>query len=104
MYGQYLYSKNKTIEAIQKLEESKSVSEQIKKTDKEYYKCISILCDAYLKIYQDNPLDNASYYYKAIELNKVLEKNKIELNFQTKQIVAQRNNTIEGIKRKNPQL
>lgn len=104
MYGQYLYSKNKTIEAIQKLEESKSVSEQIKKTDKEYYKCISILCDAYLKIYQDNPLDNASYYYKAIELNKILEKNKIELNFQTKQIVAQRNNTIEGIKRKNPQL
>ncbi|MDE5576794.1 MAG: hypothetical protein K2J11_05360, partial [Oscillospiraceae bacterium] len=104
MYGQYLYSHNQIKESIQKLEESKTASEQLKITDREYFKCISILCDAYLKCFDEDKNNNKSYFFKASEINDILEKNIRKLDGSTKKYTAQRTQKINKIKCNNPDL
>ena len=103
-FGQYLYSQDKTNEAMQKLEESKLAFECINKIDSEYCKCISILCEIYLKIFQSSPSKNKSYFLKAEEIDKILEKNKKLMQPKMRQFVAQRRNTIKDIRKNNPEL
>ena len=98
-FGQYLYSQDKTDEAIQKLEESKLAFERINRIDREYCECISILCEIYLKVYQGNPSKNKSYFIKAEEMDKILEKNKGLMQPKMRQFVTQRRNTIENIRK-----
>lgn len=103
-FGQYLYAKGRIDEATQKLEESKLSFERINKIDSEYCKCISILCEIYLKTYQNSPSQNKSYFIKAEEIDKILEKNKRFIQPKVRQLVAQSRNTIENIRKNNPKL
>lgn len=74
-YGmQFFYSKTDLSyqNAARYLEESKATFEQIRNNDKEYYQCLILLGNTYLKIYNENRSSNLQYLRKARSISSLL--------------------------------
>ena len=62
--------------AARYLEESKATFEQIKNYDKEYYQCLILLGNTYLKIYNEDRMSNLHYLRKARSISSLLYEEK----------------------------